>query len=186
MSNYLLRIICFIISGFFNLVSGNLTCLSASLGELNHSDQKETQKRIQNPVEHLRWSFSRKQLMALSRQLFSQKAPSQIFNWVLNMLLILIHEFMVTLLISLLFATLPLRESVRSPIFSVLYFPAFGLNTERYSVYLRIQSECKKIKTRKTPNTDTFHAVFFIVPCYSWINKLFDQRYCNLKIEQKD
>ena len=25
------------------------------------------------------------------------------------------------------------------------YFPAFGLNTERYRVPLRIQSECKKI-----------------------------------------
>ena len=29
--------------------------------------------------------------------------------------------------------------------FSGLYFPAFGLNTERYSVSLRIQSECRKI-----------------------------------------
>ena len=39
------------------------------------------------------------------------------------------------------------------------YFPAFGLNTERYGVSLRIQSECEKIRTRITPNTDTFHAV---------------------------
>ena len=29
------------------------------------------------------------------------------------------------------------------------HFPAFGLNTERYSVSLRIQSECWKIRTRK-------------------------------------
>ena len=29
------------------------------------------------------------------------------------------------------------------------YFPAFGLNTERYEVSLRIQSECGKIRTRK-------------------------------------
>ena len=36
------------------------------------------------------------------------------------------------------------------------YFPGFGLNTERYSVSLRIQSECGKILTRITPNTDTF------------------------------
>ena len=28
-------------------------------------------------------------------------------------------------------------------------FSAFGLNTERYSVSLRIQSECGKIRTRK-------------------------------------
>ena len=39
------------------------------------------------------------------------------------------------------------------------YFPAFGLNTERYSVSLRIQSECGKIRTRITPNRDTFYAV---------------------------
>ena len=38
-------------------------------------------------------------------------------------------------------------------------FPAFGLTMERYSVSLLIQSECTKIRTRKTPNTDTFHAV---------------------------
>ena len=38
-------------------------------------------------------------------------------------------------------------------------FSAFGLNTERYSVSLRIQSECGKIGTRITPNTDTFYAV---------------------------
>ena len=29
------------------------------------------------------------------------------------------------------------------------YFPAFGLNTKRYEVFLRIQSECGKIRTRK-------------------------------------
>ena len=39
------------------------------------------------------------------------------------------------------------------------HFPAFGLNTQRYGVSLRIQSECQKIRTRITPNTDTFHAV---------------------------
>ena len=41
-------------------------------------------------------------------------------------------------------------KSVRIQNFSGLYFPAFGLNTERYSVSLRIQSECWKIWTRKT------------------------------------
>ena len=43
--------------------------------------------------------------------------------------------------------------------FSGPYFPIFGLNTEKYSVSLGNQSECEKIRTRKTPNTDTFHAV---------------------------
>ena len=37
------------------------------------------------------------------------------------------------------------------------YFPAFSLNMERYSVSLRIQSECWTIQARITPNTDTFH-----------------------------
>ena len=32
-------------------------------------------------------------------------------------------------------------------------------DTERYSASLRINSEYGKIRTRKTPNTDTFHAV---------------------------
>ena len=33
--------------------------------------------------------------------------------------------------------------------FSGLYFPAFGLNTERYEISFRIHSECGKIRTRK-------------------------------------
>ena len=45
------------------------------------------------------------------------------------------------------------------------YFPAFGLNTERYSVSLRIQSECRKIRTRITPNTYTFQAVLISYLC---------------------
>ena len=50
-------------------------------------------------------------------------------------------------------------KSVRIGSYSGPYFPSFGLNTDRYSVSLRIQSECVKIRTRKTPNTDTFCAV---------------------------
>ena len=38
------------------------------------------------------------------------------------------------------------------------YFPAFGLNTEIYSIILRIQTDCGKMQTRKTLNTDTFYA----------------------------
>ena len=37
------------------------------------------------------------------------------------------------------------------------YFAAFALNTKRYSVSLRIKSECGKIRIRITLNTDTFH-----------------------------
>ena len=50
-------------------------------------------------------------------------------------------------------------KSVRIRNFSGPYFPIFGLNTEIYGVSLRNQSECGKIRTRKTLNTDTFHAV---------------------------
>ena len=39
------------------------------------------------------------------------------------------------------------------------YFPAFGLNKEIYSVFLRIQFKFGKMQTRITLNTDTFHAV---------------------------
>ena len=52
---------------------------------------------------------------------------------------------------------------VRIRNFSGPYFPPFGLNTKRYSVSLRIQSECGKIRTRKTPNMDTFHAVVALI-----------------------
>ena len=43
--------------------------------------------------------------------------------------------------------------------YSGLHFPAFGLDTERYGVSLRIHSECGKMRTRKAPNKDTFHIV---------------------------
>ena len=42
------------------------------------------------------------------------------------------------------------------------HFSAFELNTERYGVSVRIQSECGKMRTRITPNTDTFYAVLFV------------------------
>ena len=50
-------------------------------------------------------------------------------------------------------------KSVRIRSYSGPHFPAFGLNREIYGVSLRIQSKCGKMRTRITPNTDTFHAV---------------------------
>ena len=50
-------------------------------------------------------------------------------------------------------------KSFRIRSYSGPHFPAFGLNTERYGVSVRIQSKCKKIRTSITPNKDTFHAV---------------------------
>ena len=49
-------------------------------------------------------------------------------------------------------------KSARIWSYSGPHFPEFGLNTERYSVFLRIQSECGKMRTRITPNTDIFYA----------------------------
>ena len=51
-------------------------------------------------------------------------------------------------------------KSVRIRSYSGPYFPAFGLIRERYGVSLRIQSECEIVRTRITPNMDTFYAVF--------------------------
>ena len=55
--------------------------------------------------------------------------------------------------------TLHCVKSVRDGSHSGPNFSAFGLNTERYSVSLCIQSECRKIWTRTTPNTNTFYGV---------------------------
>ena len=44
-----------------------------------------------------------------------------------------------------------LREKCPNTEFFGPYFAALGLNTERYFVSLRIQSECEKIQTRKNP-----------------------------------
>ena len=41
------------------------------------------------------------------------------------------------------------------------HFPSFGLNTERYRVSVRIRENARKMRTRITPNTDTFYAVWF-------------------------
>ena len=79
-------------------------------------------------------------------------------------------------------------KSVRIQNFTGQYFPKFRLNMETYSVSLRIQSEIGKIRTKKTPNTNTFHAVlvseltittfkitanfcFFFTYVADWINR---------------
>ena len=51
-------------------------------------------------------------------------------------------------------------KSVRIRIYSGSHLLTFGLNTERYSVYLRIQFECGKMRSRITPNMDAFHEVW--------------------------
>ena len=48
---------------------------------------------------------------------------------------------------------------VRIRRYSGPHFPTFGLNTERYRLSLRIQSECGEMRTRITPNMDAFYTV---------------------------
>ena len=54
-------------------------------------------------------------------------------------------------------------KSVRIRSYSGPHFTGFGLNTERYGVSFRIQSESGKMHTRITPNTDTFHAYSYSI-----------------------
>ena len=66
--------------------------------------------------------------------------------------------------------------------YSELFWSTFsGLNTERYSVSLRIHSKCEKMQTRITPNTDTFYAVciipFFNISWLSWSNNTVFARF---------
>ena len=55
-----------------------------------------------------------------------------------------------------------MRKKCSYSSFSGLYFPVLGINTEIYGVNLSIQSKCGEIRTRKTPNTDPFHAADII------------------------
>ena len=83
--------------------------------------------------------------------------------YLINWLVSIWEEF--GLLISLSYThllSLHCVKNVRIWSFPGPHFPAFGLNTERYEVSLRIQSECEKIRTRKTPNTDPFYTVLNI------------------------
>ena len=52
-------------------------------------------------------------------------------------------------------------QSSRIWSYSALHFPRIRTQYgERYEVSLPIQSECGKMRTRITPNVDTFHAVY--------------------------
>ena len=54
-------------------------------------------------------------------------------------------------------------KSVRIQSYFGPYFPAFGLNNDRYSLSLPIQSKCGKIRTRITPNTAIFYEVYVLI-----------------------
>ena len=61
-------------------------------------------------------------------------------------------------------------KSVHIWSYSGPHFPAFELNTERYSASLRIQSKCGKMQTRVTPNMDTFHVVLLKLEACNFIS----------------
>ena len=54
-------------------------------------------------------------------------------------------------------------KSARIQKYSGLLLPAFGRNTERHSVSVRVQSECEKMRARITPNTETFQAFILFI-----------------------
>ena len=64
--------------------------------------------------------------------------------------------------------TITLRKNSSIWRFSSPYFLRFGLTTERHRINLRIQSECRKIRTRKTPNMHTFYAMKIYVFWTVW------------------
>ena len=71
--------------------------------------------------------------------------------------------------------TLHTVKSVPIWSFSGPFFPALWLNTEVYSVSLRIQSECGKTWTAKAPNTDYVLAVLVLTSVkqkqnFTWIS----------------
>ena len=61
------------------------------------------------------------------------------------------------------FKNLSLTLRKACPYWELLWSVFFRIwtDTERYSVSLHIQSECEKIRTRTTPNTDIFHTVIY-------------------------
>ena len=72
-------------------------------------------------------------------------------------------------------------KSIRYRSFCGPYFHVVRLKSERYGVPLRAQSECGKIRTRKTPNTDTFHAVYV-----SEITRNYEKRVTCLRIFREE
>ena len=107
----------------------------------------KTAQIMANPVlqTKLHQTFAAQNEEILNGKLHFLCSPSYLFEW----MAILIWDYHCV-------------KSVFIQSYSGPYFPAFGLNTERYGVSLRIQSECGKIRTRITPNTDTFHAVHYL------------------------
>ena len=65
------------------------------------------------------------------------------------------------------------QKTVHIQNFTGLCFPEFRLNTEIYRLNIQIQSEYRKMMTRKTPNTDTSYAVAFLKMAYLLLHFMF-------------
>ena len=132
-------------------------------------------KHFWDPLKHLLWNFLLKYLTSFSCYLFLKRAPSQIFDRLLNKpMYVSVYSHLCSstveafpwvyktkflscghdircqvcssLFLNLSYFTLkdkiPVHhciKSVRIWSYSGLYFPAFGLNTERYSVYIYVR-----------------------------------------------
>ena len=74
-------------------------------------------------------------------------------------------------------------KSVHNRSYSGPHFPALGLNTERYSAFSHISSECGKMRTRITLNMDTFYAV--ILCRTAFLKNIHFQKQFNESVLQK-
>ena len=76
-------------------------------------------------------------------------------------------------------------KSVQIQFFSDLYFLVFGLNTEIYGVNLPIQSECRKIRTRKNSvfglRSEIVALFFHFYNPRKWAS--MDELYLKVKLE---
>ena len=128
---------------FFVPSTGHQNCLDKSL------DVDWTRVRRSEDVQEVFWTSYIRSVHATNVNHSSNFAPSSNFFWFSS------HFYYVKI--------------IRIWSFSGPYFPVFGLNTERYAVSVRIQFECRKIRNRKTPNRDTFQAVFILVKVNLWL-----------------
>ena len=108
---------------------------------------------LSNPIECSRWSFDWK--VAINKLLDFWNCQSNF-----DTLRQKCHNQTVRDMSCAINASYHCVKSVRIESYSGPYFPAFGPNTKRYSVSLRSQSKRGKIRTRITPNTDSFYAVY--------------------------
>ena len=90
---------------------------------------------------------------------FVIQLPSSHFDWTKQVIRFRFN-FMLSNFMIIVSSSFHCLKNVHYQSFSGPHFPVFGLNTETYSLNLRIQSECRKMRNRKSPNTNTFYKVF--------------------------